>query len=127
MCGSLCPDLRRSGVWSGLRSGVCRSCVDLLPAARSVLRAGQLLQAPVQAVPAEVPSAEAAPLLPSEVPHALLQCRSGLLRPGRSLRSGLLCPGRSDVLRSDLRRSDELLPLVDATLVTMLVVASRPD
>lgn len=115
MCGSLCPDL------------LC-SCSDLLPAARSVLRAGQLLQAAVQALPAEVPSAEAAPLLPSEVlPHALLHGRSGLLRSGRSVRSGLLCSGRSDVLRSDLRRSDELLPLVDATLEVTLVTESRPD
>lgn len=117
MCGSLCPDL------------LC-SCSDLLPAARSVLRAGQLLQAAVQALPAEVPSAEAAPLLPSEVPHALLHGRSGLLRPGRSVRPGLLCSGCSDLLRSgrsDLRRSDELLPLVDATLEVTLVTESRPD
>lgn len=117
MCGALCPDL------------LC-SCSDLLPAARSVLRAGQLLQAAVQALPAEVPSAEAAPLLPSEVPHALLQCRSGLLRSGRSVRSGVLRPGCSDVLRSgrsELRRSDELLPLVDATPVVTLVTEGRPS
>lgn len=118
MCGSLCPDL------------LC-SCSDLLPAARSVLRAGQLLQAAVQALPAEVPSAEAAPLLPSEVlPHALLHGRSGLLRSGRSVRSGVLRPGCSDVLRSgrsELRRSDELLPLVDATPVVTLVTVGRPS
>jgi hypothetical protein len=126
VCGSLCPDLRRSGVRSDVRSGVRRS--DLLPAARSVLRAGQLLQAPVQALPAEVPPAEAAPLLPSEVlpRQPLLQRRSGLLRSGRSVRPGVLRSGCSELLCPDVCRSDELLPLIVATLEVMLVTESRP-
>ena len=109
-----CPDVCRS-----LRSDVCRSRYvwpDLCAAGLALLRAGFVLQAEVQALPAEVPSAQAAEALPSEVlpPHELLHRRSDVLRSYGSGRSGLLCSGRSELLRSgrsDLCRPDELLPL----------------
>ena len=110
-----CPDVCRS-----LRSDVCRSRYvwpDLCAAGFALLRAGFVLQAEVQALPAEVPSAQAAEALPSEVlpPHELLHGRSDVLRSDGSCRSGLLCSCRSELLRSgrsDLCRPDELLPLI---------------
>lgn len=106
------PDLCRS-LRLGLCPGVCGSRAPLLPPARSLLRAGELLQAADQDVLAEDSPAEVPPLLQAD----LLPCSPDLLCAGsgllcrspevlRSRRAELLCSGRAD-----LRRPDELLPL----------------